>query len=149
MNLRSSLIRLAHANPELRGELIPLLKNADSKGPSIGHLGTTIGYDWRYYTEIQVYWNAPVLTIEVGHKNPAGGMDGPGGSTPFEVTEVTKVTVNGLRDIPKAVAEIKSAFRNDGVLKSYGKPTKFVWDDTPLQGLSGKNLAAVLFPETP
>lgn len=32
MTLRSKLIRLAHANPELRAEILPLLKGAAAKG---------------------------------------------------------------------------------------------------------------------
>lgn len=93
---------------------------------TIGSISARISGDPRYTTRIEVHVDddgAHIVTLE---NAPAGGMDGPGGSEPFE--ERRRATVKPTaRDIVKG---IKDAIKADPekVIQRWGKPTKrFYW----------------------
>lgn len=150
-DLRSKVIRLAHENSALRPHLLPLLKEASfTRQDRVGYAAATIAGDYRYYTELSLYWTAPVLTIVVASKSPIGGMDGPGGAHDLEEQARAVVKVDGPEDLKRAMAEIKRLIREDAVLSKYAKQKDFVWGayGAPPRawGLNLGLLSAALFP---
>lgn len=117
----------------------------------IGYINACIAGDHRYSTRIDVHLDED-FNIEVRrYENGAvGGMDGPGGATPYHMVAFKYVKHQKgqkLNVTAKCVVEaIKELF--DDTVKIYGKPTKrFVWkmhDNKQTEGLSVKNCQAVL-----
>ena len=102
-------------------------------GTRIGYISACIAGDYRYTSRVEVYidddgLNGRVVLLENG---AVGGMDGPGGSTPFRVTKERLIQATA-KDV---VNGVKSTM--DDVIKRYGKPTKnFSWAGTQKRGLS-------------
>jgi hypothetical protein len=108
-------------------------------GTRIGHVYACIAGDHRYASRVEVYvdddrLNGRVVRLE---NTAIGGMDGPGGSAPFQVVSQVPIKVTA-----KSVVDgIKSVM--DDTVKSYGKPhKKFSWVGTRETGLS-QRLAAL------
>lgn len=88
----------------------------------IGYISACIAGDHRYTSRLSVKVDGEKVHVILEENSAAGGMDGPGGSTPFRETDRTTVD----KDPAKVVKAIKQTM--DDVIKRYGKPTKnFRW----------------------
>lgn len=102
-------------------------------GTKIGYISANIDGDHRYTSRVEVYVDfasdqAFCLLLENG---AVGGMDGPGGSTPFRITD-KRVVKPTAKDVLNGVKSVM-----DDTIRRYGKPTKrFSWVGTEKQGLS-------------
>lgn len=105
----------------------------------IGYISACIAGDYRYASRLSVVIDGGVAHVTLSENGAIGGMDGPGGSSPFRETARTTVDAKP-GDIVKA---IKSTM--DNTIKRYGKPTKsFVWVGTKDRGLSTTKCKAAL-----
>lgn len=106
----------------------------------IGTLSACIDGDHRYTSRLEVTLEDGKASIVLLENGAVGGMDGPGGSTPFVV--VNSVTV----EPPDATVIVRLA-KNimDDTLRRYGKPTKrFWWPQVGAYGLNIANCKAAL-----
>lgn len=105
----------------------------------IGYINACIAGDYRYSSRLSVQVDGSKAHVILTENGAVGGMDGPGGSTPFRETSRTTVDAKP-GDIVKA---IKSTM--DDTIKRYGKPTKnFVWVGVKERGLSTTKAKAAL-----
>ena len=99
----------------------------------IGHINACIAGDYRYSSRLEVFIEGPKAHVVLSENGAVGGMDGPGGTTPYR--ETRRMTVDAK---PAAIVKaIKSTM--DETIKRYGKPSKsFSWVGTDDRGLSAK-----------
>lgn len=104
---------------------------------TLGYVHACIGGDHRYSTELKVFLRDDLMVEVVRSENGAvGGMDGPGGATPYGVRATETVEPDGKLVI-RAIKRLM-----DRTIKEYGKPTKnFTWY---LDGGDRKGLSAAL-----
>lgn len=111
---------------------------------TIGELTACIAGDYRYSTSLKVKADpsTKLVTVTVAENGAAGGMDGPGGATPFHQTFITEMTDPTPRELVEAVRRAIDFedMSGAGVLRKYGKPSKsFLWGahyNARLAGLS-------------
>lgn len=97
---------------------------------NIGSITACIAHDHRYTTRVIVDYDYDTSSVVVTQEmnGAISGMDGPGGSYPFDVRKTIRV-----QDPTPAlvISAIKSCF--DDTIKTYGKPSKnfgfYVWDE--------------------
>jgi len=109
----------------------------------LGGIYACIGGDHRYGSQLSVFVNGATTTVTMGANAPIGGMDGPGGSHPFEDRD-TIVCKTNAKDIVKAIKKLIDR-ESPAIIKQYGKPTKnFRWlcqEPYPAQGKKGLSVA--------
>lgn len=105
----------------------------NTSATKIGYISACIAGDHRYTSRIEVLLEGDKVHVVFSENGAVGGMDGPGGSTPF--AEKNRKTVKATtKDVVNA---IKASM--DNVIKTYGKPSKnFVWVGIKARGLSQK-----------
>ena len=108
-----------------------------NKPIQIGYINAHIAGDWRYSSNISVTTDGTNATVTLSESGAAGGMDGPGGSTPMAVTR-TLVCKAEPSELVKAIKRVINE-ENGTTIKTYGKPSKrFVWVGLDCRGLSVK-----------
>lgn len=113
----------------------------NTSGTRIGYINACIAGDYRYSSRVDVYLDGGNVHITLSENGAVGGMDGPGGSTPFHVT-VRKTVKATAKDVVNGVKSVM-----DSTIKTYGKPTKnFSWVGVQKRGLSQANAGeAIVF----
>lgn len=113
--LRSSLIRLAHTNPELRSHLLPLLKSA-AVSPSWQGLSSSLGKMYAYEAAGVEWWYVPVsLTKSDGVRGwqvTHGGKLSKAVQKPMREQDLKHWKNVSAKDIPSEVLE---RFQDAGV----------------------------------
>ncbi len=109
----------------------------------IGYISSCIAGDHRYSSRLSVTVMGDEATVTLSENAPVGGMDGPGGTHPFEPRSTVTVPVKPAA-IVKAIKQLIKQ-ESPSVIGRYGKPTKrFVWVGVKERGLSVARCAEAL-----